>query len=392
MPTLMYRLTGSALYTGVLTALQSLPYVIFGLVGGAVADRVDRRHMMIVADLLNAAVLASVPLAAAFGVLRVGHVLVAATLTASLFVFFDAANFGALPTLVGRNRIARANGAVWGASTVIEIGVPALTGVLVAVVYPATLLAADAVTYMVSALCISRIARPLSDPARLAAAAASGRRVLAGLRAEIGEGLRFLWHHATIRPMTQIGCAQAVAGGAVVGQLVPYAREVLGIGEKDNGLGVLFAGWGLGALVGALVMGWAAARLGAARVTLLALPGSLACGVAFAIAPTFPLAVLALTCWGVAYILITVNGITYRQQQTPEPLLSRVNVTGRLLTYGIGYTVGALAGGVVSSATDPRGAMGFAAGCVGIAVIVGWRSPLRTAPQPARPAPEPSTA
>jgi MFS family permease len=389
MPTLMYRLTGSALYTGVLTALESLPYLVFGLFGGAVADRVDRRRMMITADVLNAAVLASVPLAAAFDILTVGHLLAAATLTASLFVFFDAANFGALPTLVGRDRIARANGAVWGASTVLEIVVPALAGVLVAVIHPATLMAADALTYLISARFVSRITRPLSDPARLAAAAAVGRGLLDGLRADIAEGLRFLWRHATIRPMTLIGTAQAVAGGVVVGQLVPYAREALGIGEKDNGLGILFAGWGVGALVASLLMGRAAARFGAARVTLYALPASFACGIAFALAPTFPLAVLALTLWGVAYILIVVNGVTYRQQQTPEHLLSRVNVTGRLLSYGIGYTMGGFAGGVVAWVTDPRGAMAFAAGCVAVAVLIGWLSPLRGAPPPAKPAAAP---
>lgn len=382
MPTLMYRMTGSALYTGVLTALESVPYVVFGLFGGAVADRADRRRMMIITDVLNAAVLLSIPLAAAFGALTVGHLLVAATLTASLFVFFDAANFGALPTLVGRDRIARANGAVWGASTLLEIGVPAFVGVLVAIVHPATVLAADAATYLVSAFCVARIVRPLSDQDRLAAAAAAGRRMLDGLRTDIAEGLRFLWYHATIRPMTLIGCAQAVAGGVVVGQLVPYAREVLGIGEKDNGLGILFAGWGIGALLATLVMGRLAARFGAARVTLYTLPASFACGAAFAAAPTFPLAVLALTCWGAAYMLIVVNGITYRQQQTPEHLLSRVNVTGRLLSYGIGYTVGGLAGGIIASVSDPRGAMAFASSCVAVAVVIGWLSPLRTAPAP----------
>ena len=76
-------------------------------------------------------------------------------------------------------------------------------------------------------------------------------------------------------------------------------------------------------------------------------------------------------------------GITYRQQQTPERLLSRVNVTGRLLSYGIGYSVGGLAGGIVASVSEPRGAMAFASSCAAVAVAIGWLSPLRTAPQAA---------
>jgi predicted MFS family arabinose efflux permease len=63
-----------------------------------------------------------------------------------------------------------------------------------------------------------------------------------------------------------------------------------------------------------------------------------------------------------------------------DVVLSRVNVTGRLLSYGIGYTVGGLAGGIVASVSDPRGAMAFASSCVAVAVVIGWLSPLRTAP------------
>ncbi|HEY8112511.1 MAG TPA: hypothetical protein VII16_06545 [Actinomycetes bacterium] len=60
--------------------------------------------------------------------------------------------------------------------------------------------------------------------------------------------------------------------------------------------------------------------------------------------------------------------------------MSRVHVTGRLLSYGTGYTVGGLAGGIVASVSDPRGAMAFASSCVAVAVVIGWLSPLRTAP------------
>ncbi len=376
LPTLMYRLTGSPLYTGLLTAVESLPYVAFGLIGGAVADRYDRRRIMVRADLLNVLVLGSIPVAAAFGVLTVGHLLAAAALTSTLFVFFDAANFGALPTLVGKARLPAANGAIWSASTALEIVIPATAGALVAIIHPASVISFNAVTFLVSALLIRTITRPLVDLDRIAAA---GRRRLSGLGGEVAEGLRFLWQHPTIRPMTLIGTAQALAGGVVVGQLVPYAREVLGIGEDDNSLGIMFGAWGFGALIASLLIGRVAKRLSPARVTLYTLPASALCGLGFALAATFLLAVVALAAWGVAYILIVVNSITFRQQQTPEHLLSRVNVTGRMLSWGIGYTVGGLAGGVIASLTNPRFAMMFAALCIGAAIAIGWTSPLRRA-------------
>jgi MFS family permease len=86
LPLLVYQLTGSALRTALLSTLQLLPYLVFGLVAGALADRADRRRLMVGCDLANAAALATVPLAAAVGVLTVSHAYAVALLSATLFV------------------------------------------------------------------------------------------------------------------------------------------------------------------------------------------------------------------------------------------------------------------------------------------------------------------
>lgn len=112
LPVIVYRLTRSPLVTGLVAALEAVPYLCFGLVAGAVADRIDRRRLMVGADLVSATVIGSVPVAAAGHVLTATHILVVAALAATAFVFFDAANFGALPTLVGTARITAANSAV----------------------------------------------------------------------------------------------------------------------------------------------------------------------------------------------------------------------------------------------------------------------------------------
>src|SRR5205814_1080930 len=78
LPVLIYRLTGSTVLTAVVAALEALPYVIFGLFAGALSDRRNRRSIMIVADLVDATLLASVPIAYSLGFLTVGHVLVVA--------------------------------------------------------------------------------------------------------------------------------------------------------------------------------------------------------------------------------------------------------------------------------------------------------------------------
>ena len=100
LPLLMFKLTGSALNLALVTAAQNLPYLLFGLAIGAWVDRVDRRHLMIAADVLRAAVVASVPLLAAFDALAVWWVYGVAFVNATLAICFDSAQFAAIPSLV----------------------------------------------------------------------------------------------------------------------------------------------------------------------------------------------------------------------------------------------------------------------------------------------------
>jgi MFS family permease len=125
LPVLVYDRTRSAALTGALSAAQFGPYLLFGLTAGAVADRVDRRRVMVGAEVASAVLLATVPLAAALGALTTTHVLTVAFLVGCLYVWFDAANFGALPHLVGRPRLPEAVGAVGVSSTVADVAGPA---------------------------------------------------------------------------------------------------------------------------------------------------------------------------------------------------------------------------------------------------------------------------
>jgi MFS family permease len=372
LPVLVYSMTSSPLLTSLVASLEALPYLMFGLPAGALADRFDRKRVMVLTDLVNAVVLATVPLAAWFDVLTVPHVLAVAFVVPTLFVFFDAADFGALPTLVGRARIVVANSAVWSASTVVETVVPVAAGAMFAVVSPSTLLGVDALSYVGSALLIRAIVRPLSGPAR-EAARLTGRALVADVR----EGLRFLWQHETVRTMTIVGAAQSLCGGAFVGLLVVWADRVLGVRQGDWRLGAVFGSWGIGVLLTTLLMPRVVGRFGVARVTLYALPFSLLMSVVVTLTQEWVAASIATAIWGVAYMAVVLNAITYRQQVTPEPLMSRVNTTGRMLSFGLGTPVGALLGGLVAEATGPRG--GMLAGSVVLAggVVVAWTSPLR---------------
>src|SRR3954454_8426134 len=99
-PLLIYKLTGSALNLGLASAATMLPYLLFGLVIGAWVDRVDRKRLMIFADIARACVIATIPLLAAFDALHVWWVYAVAFLSSTISIGFDSSQFAAIPSLV----------------------------------------------------------------------------------------------------------------------------------------------------------------------------------------------------------------------------------------------------------------------------------------------------
>lgn len=370
LPVLVYQLTGSAGWTSAVAAAEALPYLVFGLLAGAIADRVDRRAMMVALDFVVAGVLLSVPLAWWAGVLSAPHVVAVAFATQTAFVFFDAANFGALPALVGKDRLTAAYSTLFGRTTAVELVVPGLTGLVVAVVAPAALLAVNALTAVGSALLLRSIVSSMANPRPV--------RGAGELVADVREGLRFLWREPIIRTLTLVGATHSVASGAWVAMLVPFADRVLGVAPRgDVRLAALFSCWGVGALVASRLVPRLTARWGGARLALTALPLSLLGGVFVLVSGHWLLVCLAAVYWGAAHATVVLNGITYRQQVCPEELQSRVNTTARMLAWGVGQPVGAALAGAVAVATgDPRA--GVAAGVLVLlsGVLLAWVTPV----------------
>jgi MFS family permease len=372
LPVLVYRVSGSPSLTALVTVAEGVPYLLLGLVSGALSDRVDRRRVMVTADLLSALAIGSVPVAWALDALTVWHALLAGLLAQAFFVFFDGAAFGALPAIVGRARIGAANAAVWGAGSLLDLGVPMVAGVLLAVLQPAWLLGLDALSFVASAACVAAIGTQLSrardlPPLRPAV-----------LWQEVGDGLRFLWRHAGVRSQTVIGLLVSLSGAGFMALAVPYTDRILGVGTSGWRFGLLFAAWGVGGVTVALVTPGLLRVLTPARLTLLWLPVSGAAGVVVATAGHWVLATVAMVVWGVAYQGTVLNSITYRQQVTPDELLGRVNTAGRMLSFGVGWTVGALGASALAGAVGLRAAL-VCVVTVGLAAAVfAWCSPLRT--------------
>lgn len=376
LPLLLFRLTGSALQTGLLTALNALPYLLFGLPAGALADRVDRKRLMIGCDLLNAALLASIPLANALGMLTLPHLYAVAFLSAATYVWFDAANFGALPALVGRARLIEANSLLWSTGTLITIAVPALAGLLATTLGPAPTLGLDALSYLLSALALALTGRAFSAARATPATATSPRAILRRTAADIGEGLRFIWRHRLVRALTLLGTGNSFTGGAVIGLLVVYGVRALGLGQEDARLGILYTAGALGALGASLALPRLTQRVPVGRITLFSLCLNPVLLLGLAVAPTFAAGLVLFLLWEATYSLTIINGIALRQLVTPEAFQSRVNATARMIAWG-GAPFGAAVGGVLAEATSIRATYAIMALGVTLSAALGWCSPLR---------------
>lgn len=374
LPVLVYRLTGSALATSLLATFEVIPYFVFGLVAGALADRTDRRRLMIGCDLLNMLMLGSIPVAQALGVLSLAQLFAVALLSASAFVWFDAANFGALPTLVGRERIVAANAAVFSMSTIVQIVGPAIAGVLMASIGPARAVSFDAASYLLSAVSLALIPRALNHA--LKPELGTPVPVLRRTAHDIGEGIRFIWRHRLVRALTLLGFGNSLTGGAVIGLLVVYAVQVLRLPTTDARIGLLFTAGALGSLPPSLLLPRLTARIAAGWITLAAMAADLALLLALAAVSAFPLALALYGLWEAFYSLTTMNGIALRQIATPEHLQGRVNATARMIAWG-GQPFGAAIGGALAQVMGVRWAFLLMAVGVAASLAIGLLSPLR---------------
>jgi len=339
LPLVVYEATGSAAQTGILFALRVVPYLLVGVIAGPIADRGNRRRLIIGGNLIEGVLVASIPIANAFDVLTVAQIYVVALLSATAFVFSDAAVFGAVPALVGPQRLAAANGLLSSIASGAEVIGPVIAGGLVALLGPATSVTIDAASFFVAAAVLASI------PSTFRTAPSAPTRAL---REGVAAAFRFIRHRRDVATLLGVGFGNSFAFGAVLGLTVPYAVEVLGFDRDDGRIGFLFAASGIGSLISGLLF----ARLFRTRRVPVLTPVSLLLSGAFALALAWttssPFALVLFATFSLTMTTTITIGITYRQLAAPDDLRSSVNVMGRMISWG-GQPFGAATGALVAS-------------------------------------------
>ncbi len=357
---LVVELTGSASAVGGVLVARLIP-TLAGPFIGVLADRLDRRIILVAADLSRAALMLGIVFVRDIFVLYALFFLVGVART-----FFNPTIRAAFPSVVGSGDLTRANGIISGTfSASIALG-PALGGLLVATVGVNAAFLIDAGTYLVSAAFLSRI--PLPRPER----EGSG-----GFGTEFKAGMGYL-ARARVPLVIVVGAFFLILTmNTTVPAEVFLARETFGAG--DTGYGLLVALWG-----GGMVLGSALIALLGDRINLLAFyfAGILISAIALTgagLSPTFVLALAALTAGGAANGIDNVATDTILQKRVPEELLGRV-FSVRFLTLGAGEVLAYAAGGLLVDQTGPRityVSMGAATAAVGLLILITMAAPAR---------------
>ena len=358
-PWLVYSTTGSALSTGIVLALFTLPYVLFGALAGAVIDRSRKRTLMIAADVLRAALVACVPFVADHSLAAVYAL---TFLTACVTVFFDPCLLAFVPEVVPEEKLLRANSLLSTGENLTEIAGYAAAGLIVASFSLRGSFLLDAATFVVSALCLLG----MRARGRAAAAAAGARPLLRTLATDIREGFRFLAGHAGLKANTILTLICVAGVGASYPLSFLLAVQTFG---GTRSFGFMEAAIGAGYLAGSLTLVVVARRV---RKGLVMTIGLIVMGSGYAVVGllgSLPAVLVLFAALGAANAVLLIAVDTYLQQVIPAPLRGRVLGLRFTLTQGT-YALGVLSAGALATVVGV-GTLFAAFGAIVLAAGVG---------------------
>ena len=331
---LVAQITGSASAVGGILVARLLPTLASPLVG-VLADRLDRRAILVLSDLSRAILV--------FGLVFIRDVTILYLLAFLLGVartFFNPTIRAAFPSVVGDGDLTRANALISGTFSVSLAVGPALGGLLVATVGVNAAFVLDAVTYLVSAVFLSRIALPSPE-----------RSEETGFVQELRSGLSYL-KGARVPLAIVIGAFLTIlAANATVPAEIFLAKEAFDAGNA--GYGLLVSLWGGGMVLGSALVAVAGNRVGLIPLYFLSIFATALALAGTGLAPSFALALGLLAVAGAANGIDNVATDTILQEQVPDALLGRV-FSVRFLGFSAGEALAYPTGGLIVDAVGPR--------------------------------------
>ncbi|MFL5758176.1 MAG: MFS transporter [Thermomicrobiales bacterium] len=364
-------LHANAFQIALLGIAEMAPAFLLSLFAGAWVDRLPRRPIMIVSDLVRAVLLMTVPIAALFDALRIEHLYVIAGLTSIFSVFFDLAYQAYLPSLVHSEELVEGNSKLAASAAVSETAAFSLGGWLVEIMTAPGAIVIDAVSFLASAYFIHRIESPETAP--------KPKAERQHIRVEITDGIRMLSREPVLRSLA-VSNLMLQFGYRVNGvvYLLFVTRE---LGFKPGALGLIFAVGGISSLAGSIFAQrftlWLG--IGPAMIAGLVLTGAgqgliaLATGVSVLTVIMLVAQQVIADSGATVYII---DELSLRQAIAPATSLGRINGSMRVLEFGA-MLIGALLGGWLGSAVGLRFTVIFASTSMALGAVWLACTPVR---------------
>jgi MFS family permease len=361
-------LNASTFEVGLLEAVGWLAWVLIGLPVGVWVDRWHRRPVMLIASAVSFVLFVSVPVAAWLHLLSIGLLLLVALLAGASTVFFQTSYFAYLPGLLAPGDRPEGNAKLEGSSSAAQLVGQGAGGLIAQVFGAVDGMLADAISFLVSLVCIGAVGYREPAPEPSARDSSMWPQIRTGIALVLGDR----W----IRPLCFFGGASnlALTGFSAI-QIVFLVRTV---GLSAGSVGGLIAAGSLGGIAGAFLARRVANRIGTARSTVV-----FAAGVAsFALLMPLTFGGPGVTLFVAGEFLVVtgiaasnVNLAVFGQQYCPPQLLGRMIAGTSFITYGT-IPLGALLGGALGGALGPRTGMWIMTALVPVAGLVLLFSPI----------------
>lgn len=306
-------LTGSPLALGVMAIVVTLPQLFLGLIGGVFVDRLDRKLVMIVSDILRGLAVLSLLLVQRADQLYILYIVSFVMVTVGLFS--NPARNAVIPNIVSGEILLTANALMQASQIIAVILGASIAGLIVGSLGPAFAIVFDSFSFAVSAVAIATMTIPPLNPKPSKA----NSRVIWN---QLVEGLLFIKGSSPLRHAMITTAVATLGFGAIMVLGIIYLDEVLGMGAE--GFGFLYAFQGLGVVIGGVVIGRFASRVRTNRVVggCMVILGLAI--IAFAVVPSYPLVLVAVAIIGLSIVVARAALATLTQSLVPDEKRGRV--------------------------------------------------------------------
>lgn len=358
-PLLVASLTHDPFLVSLAVMFDYLPFLVFGIIGGGVADRFDRRRIVIVANVARALVLVFLVVTIVSGTASIPVVLAAIFLLGTAEAFADSSSSTLLPSIVAREDLGVGNARMQGAFILLNQLVAPPIGAFLFAVGMALPFATNAAAFLLGAVLISRISSSVGAVGRTES---GNRRSFAG---ELKDGVHWLAGHAAMRTLAITVFAFNVTYGAAWGVLVLWAGERLHMDAV--GFGLLTSATAAGGILGTVFYGALERRISLGNLMRIGLVIETATQLTLAVVTSPLIALAVMFVFGIHAFVWGTTSTVIRQRAVPNELLGRVGGVLRTASLG-GLVIGTPIGGVLAGAYGITAPFWF--GFVGSAVLV----------------------